>query len=140
MIRLMNHNEIDKIMDIWITAIVSSHRFIDQSFWLKQYHKVKQKLIDTPAYVICEQNQIVGFAMIAEYKYIAVYVISSKQEKGFGSLLIEYLKQRSDVLQAEVYIKNTASLHFFKKHGFEIISQQKNLDSHQMQNLLQWHK
>lgn len=140
MIRLMNHNEIDKIMDIWITAIVSSHRFIDQSFWLKQYHKVKQKLIDTPAYVICEQNQIVGFAMIAQDKYIAVYVISGKQGKGFGSLLIEYLKQRFNELQAEVYMKNTVALHFFKKHGFEIISQQKNLDSHQMQNLLQWHK
>lgn len=139
MIRLMNHMDIDIIMDIWITATISSHRFIDQSFWLKQYRMIKQKLMDTPTYVICEQERIVGFASVKDAKLLAMFIINGSQDKGFGSLLIEYIKKQCNELQANVYVKNNKALHFFKKHGFEITSQQKNPDSHQVQNLMQWH-
>lgn len=138
MIRLMNQEDIENIMDIWITATVSSHRFINQSFWLKQYRKVKQELNNTNTYVICEQDRIVGFASIKDHKLLCLLVISGMQNKGLGSLLIKHLKTQYDDLHAEIYVKNDKALRFFKKHGFEIASQHKNPDSHQIQNLIQW--
>ncbi len=140
MIRLMNHNDIDNVMDIWITAAISAHRFMNQSFWLKQYRKVKQKLKDTPAYVICEEQRIVGFAVVDKQRLAALYIISGKQRNGYGSLLLRHIQDQCEELYAEVYVKNNKALQFFKKHGFVIASQEKNPDSHQVQNTIQWNK
>lgn len=138
MIRLIQDDDIDKIMDIWITATISSHRFIDQSFWLKKYRKIKQKMNDAITYVICEHEQIVGFVSIKNQQILALSVISGKQRKGYGSSLLQHLKKEYEELHADVYVKNEKALRFFKKHGFIIVSRQNNADSHQMQNLIQW--
>lgn len=140
MIRLMQNKDIDKIMDIWITATIPSHRFIDQSFWLKKYRKLKQKMADTTTYVICEQEQIVGFVTIRNQEILALSIISGKQGKGFGSSLLRHLQNEYDELHAGVYVKNEKAQHFFKKHGFHINERQNNADSHQMQNLIRWQK
>ena len=105
MIRLMNHNDIDNVMDIWITAAISAHRFMNQSFWLKQYRKVKQKLKDTPAYVICEEQRIVGFAVVDKQRLAALYIISGKQRNGYGSSCNSTACQDT-LLLGEVYVRN----------------------------------
>ncbi len=114
MIRLMQGEDRNKVMDIWITATISAHRFINQSYWLKLYRKIKNITLDKAStYVICEDDSIVGFAAVYDKQLLALYIVCGRQGKGYGTSLLKHLQNQYQELQANVYVKNPDAVRFF---------------------------
>lgn len=140
MIREMQKEDMNRIMDIWLTATVKAHPFVDEKYWTKHYRTVKNKFLHSAhVYVTIEEDVIVGFISIQEDGVIdGLYIIPGRQKHHIGTQLLTYCKEHFTTLQAHVYEKNKAAAHFYRKNGFEAVDMQKNLDSNFEEYTLEW--
>lgn len=142
MIREMHKEDIDSVMDIWITSTIKAHPFIGQDYWLKHYRNVKSKYLSVAkTYVAIEDDVIVGFISILKDYFIgALFIIPGRQGRKFGEALLNHGKQLYPTLRAHAYEKNPRAVNFYKRQGFEAIGKQENVDSHFIEYVFDWTK
>ena len=63
---------------------------------------------------------------------VSVYVSTSAQGKGIGSIMLGHLVERAEeagiwTLQSSIFPENEASVHIHKKHGFRILGRREKI-------------
>ena len=112
MIRSLQKADINRIADIWLDTNLKAHSFISAQYWESNYELVKEMYEDG--------QKIQGFIGLSD-KYIeGIFVSEKMQSQGIGKLLLNYIKDRKDVLRLNVYQKNIRAIHFYQREGFEI--------------------
>lgn len=113
---------------MWLDATIKAHNFIEESYWKDSYNIVKEQYIPiSDTYVFWEDGVIKGFVAIIEENFIgAIFVDIASQGKSIGKQLVAHVKEIYDVLELSVYKDNVKSYEFYKKVGFEVISEQQN--------------
>lgn len=131
MIRKLNNEDIDKVMDIWKESTIKAHEFIDKDYWENNYDTVKNEYIPiSDTFVYDDGENIRGFISIINNEFIgALFVDVNYQGLGIGSKLIDYITTKYDKLNLAVYKENEKSVKFYTDKGFKIIEEQKNEDS-----------
>lgn len=125
MIRKYRDADMDQILDIWLSASIKAHAFIESAFWTSKVSEMREVYLPASETFVFESGaQIAGFYSLYENTLAAVFVAPSLQGKGVGTALIEDAKSRRERLQLTVYSENEPSIHFYKKHGFSSIGQQ----------------
>jgi len=71
-------------------------------------------------FVYEECASIEGFISMMDNHIAAIFVNPEKQGLGIGNALISYIKRSHPVLTLSVYSKNTGSIEFYRKMGFEV--------------------
>lgn len=130
-IRKAKTQDLESILKIWLEASVKAHHFIPTSFWQNQLDDMRNiYLPSSKNYVLEKYNTVIGFASVLEDNSLLVtlFIDPKNQGQGYGSSLIEFLKQHYPRLDLKVYAENTASVHFYQKHGFQVI--EKSMDEH----------
>ncbi|NHB96083.1 N-acetyltransferase [Photorhabdus stackebrandtii] len=132
MIRPFDTQDMDTILDIWLSASLIAHHFIDADFWKSKTDDMRNIYIpSSETYVYEEQNSVKGFLSLYENSIAAIFVSPSAQGRGIGKQLISYAKNLRNKLELEVYCQNKNSISFYLSCGFvkkgEIID--KNTDS-----------
>lgn len=142
MIRKLENRDIDAIMNIWKDSTIKAHDFIDKGYWTNNYNVVREVYIPMSEVFVYEENSnIYGFIGIIENKFIgALFVDVNKQGIGIGSKLIDFAIDKYKQLDLAVYKDNKASVEFYKKKGFKIISEQENEDSNFMEYTMRYKK
>lgn len=138
----MKEQDIEQVMDVWLTTTIKAHPFIEEKYWVKHYPTVKQKYLKVAkTYVYEENGVVVGFLSLLNQSYIgALFVIPGCQKRKIGSALLEMIQAQSDALEVHAYERNAKAVHFYKKHGFEAYDRQNNLDSQYPEIILKWNK
>jgi putative acetyltransferase len=124
-------NEIDDIMDIWLSSTIQAHDFIPEDYWHKSYDLVKDVYLpQSETYVYTGNGDILGFISIINKEFIgAIFIKKEHQGKGIGRKLIEFIKSHYDVLSLAVYKKNQNAVKFYINRDFKYISEQLNEDT-----------
>lgn len=120
MIRELEINDINEVMEIWKYATIEAHNFINKEYWLGKYSEVKDVYIPmSKTFIYEENNDIRGFISILDDNFIgALFVDISSQGKGIGSQLIDFVKKRYNKLSLAVYKNNKKAVEFYKGAGF----------------------
>ena len=120
MIRTLQNADINRVADIWLDTNLKAHSFISAQYWECNYELVKEMLSQAEVYVYEDGQKIQGFIGLSD-KYIeGIFVSEKMQSQGIGKLLLNYIKDRKDVLHLNVYQKNIRAIHFYQREGFEI--------------------
>ena len=130
MIRKLENNDIDRVMDIWLRSTVKAHHFIEKEYWEDNYDTVKNIYIPMADTYVYEKDEIKGFISIINNEFIgALFVDNESQGQGIGKALIKYVQNKYSVLNLAVYKDNYKSVEFYKKVGFKIKSENINEDT-----------
>lgn len=131
MIRKLDNKDVNRIMEIWLESTIKAHSFIEKEYWQSNYNTVKYVYIPIAETYVYEENDVIkGFISIIDKEFIgALFVDNDYQGLGVGSKLINFVLNKYDTLSLAVYKENFKSVRFYKKMGFEILSEEINEDS-----------
>ncbi|MBE6067452.1 MAG: N-acetyltransferase [Clostridium lundense] len=140
MIRELETNDINKVMEIWKHATIEAHNFINKEYWLDKYNEVKNVYIPmSKTFIYEEDNDIKGFISILNDDFIgALFVDISSQGKGIGSELIDFVKERYNKLSLDVYKNNKKAVEFYKSIGFILYEEKIDEDTNEKELIMRY--
>ena len=120
MIRKFREEDTVKVMTIWTKGNFEAHSFIDKDYWLLNFNKVKDEYLkNAETYVYVENDEIKGFISLLDGFYIrALFVKKEYKRQGIGKKLINFVKEKYDRLELNVYEKNVNATLFYISLGF----------------------
>jgi len=125
MIRISTPQDTDTILDIWLSASIQAHDFIEAAFWLSQVDAMRTLYLPaSEVYVFERDSVVVGFHALHGDNLAALFVAPALQGRGIGSQLIAHAKNQRAVLNLSVYQENQASYRFYLAQGFVVVSEQ----------------
>ena len=113
MIRKLLNGDIDRVADIWLKTNLKAHYFISNQYWKSNYELVKEMMSQSEVYVYEDDKMIQGFEYIE-----GIFVSDEMQSCGIGKLLLDYIKDKKERLQLNVYQKNVSAISFYQREGF----------------------
>lgn len=138
MIRKLDKNDINQLLQIWLEVNIKIHNFIPKEYWEEQYDNVKELLPNSEIYVYEENEKIVAFVGLIQNYIAGIFVSFSFQSKGIGKKLLDYIKEFKKELSLNVYVKNISAIKFYQREGFIINSQNIDEETKEQQILMIW--
>ncbi|KLD99863.1 N-acetyltransferase [Aliarcobacter butzleri] len=138
MIRKLDKNDINQLLQIWLEVNIKTHNFIPKEYWEEQYDNVKELLPNSEIYVYEENEKIVAFVGLIENYIAGIFVSFSFQSKGIGKKLLDYIKEFKKELSLNVYVKNISAIKFYQREGFIINSENIDEETKEQQILMIW--
>ncbi|QIK68912.1 GNAT family N-acetyltransferase [Erysipelothrix sp. HDW6C] len=124
MIRLMEIQEIDDVMKIWLDTNIEVHHEVPASYWEGNVADVKAAMENSNIYVALKDDTIVGFAGVSEGYYLAgIFVAETHRSDGVGKALLDYLKKTYEEITLDVYAFNEGAVRFYTKESFVIVGE-----------------
>lgn len=125
MIRSYRSDDIDSVLDIWLTASVKAHDFVAADFWRSHLDSMRDIYIpESQVYVYEKESVVLGFYALHDNCLAALFVDPMHQGAGIGSQLMAHALQQRSQLELTVYKDNAPSVAFYLARGFNIINEQ----------------
>ncbi|WP_182201324.1 N-acetyltransferase [Paraliobacillus salinarum] len=141
MIRIYKDTDIDTLVDIWYKGSLQAHHFINESYWKAQMKDMKEKYIPmSETHVITNESKIVGFISMVDNYLAALFIDIEHQNHGAGKALLDFIKERKNVIELKVYKENTSALRFYKNNGFIIKIELTDEQTNEQEYLMEWKK
>lgn len=142
MIRKMQACDLTVVMQIWLDTNIHAHDFIDEKYWISNYHSVKDMLPQAEIYVYENDatKQIEGFIGLTDTYIAGIFVKEAHQSKGIGKQLLHYVKDKKAVLSLNVYQKNIRAVKFYQREQFIIQSEHIDDETNEKEYIMLWHK
>ena len=138
MIRKFEKNDIDGVMQIWLSGNLDAHSFISNEYWKSNYNLVQEQIQQADIFVYEDNSRICGFIGIVEGYIAGIFVDKDYRNHGIGKMLIEYVKQYYDVLTLNVYRKNERAVSFYHRQGFSTVSESIDCDTNEVEYKMKW--
>ena len=125
MISASTAKDIEAVLDIWLSASLKAHDFIEPAFWKSQTGNMRQ--IYLPAaetHVYKKNSEVMGFYALSGDTLAALFVKPEFQGQGIGKQLLAHARGRRNRLTLSVYKENESSCRFYLAQGFRIIREQ----------------
>ena len=142
MVRKFKEEDTVKVMTIWTKGNFQAHSFIDKDYWLLNFNKVKDEYLKKAnTYVYVEDDTIKGFVSVLDDYYIgALFVRREYKRQGIGRKLLNYVKERYDRLELNVYEKNMDAILFYVSQGFVNQKIQIDGETNEKEYVMEWKK
>ena len=125
MIRTFEPRDMDRLLEIWLSASIKAHDFIDASFWQANIESMRDVYIPaSETFVIEDSSGVLGFYSLLDSQLAALFVDPAHQGKGFGKQLLDHAKCLRKELSLSVYKENTPSVGFYTSRGFKRVKEQ----------------
>jgi len=112
----------DQIIEVWFDASSLAHPFLEEDFVAKVKKDMREIYIPNNKTWVYEQDgKIIGFISMMGNEIGGLFVQPSNHSKGIGTLLVDFVKPMYDVLEVEVFEKNSIGRAFYDKYGFKQI-------------------
>lgn len=138
MIRKFEKNDIDGVMQIWLSGNLDAHSFISDEYWKSNYNLVQEQIQQADIFVYEDKGRICGFIGIVEGYIAGIFVDKDYRNHSIGKMLIEYVKQYYDVLTLNVYRKNERAVSFYHRQGFSTVSESIDCDTNEVEYKMKW--
>ena len=141
MIRKIEPEEINDVLDIWINASIQAHNFIDKEFWESKLDDMREIYIPNSETYIYKENEIImGFFSLHGDMLAAMFVSPEFQNNGIGRKLMNKAKSLRNKLELTVYKENPNAIEFYKKCGFDIIKEKVDVHTGHIEILMNYRK
>lgn len=121
MIRPSAAEDMDALLEIWLSATLVSHDFIPASFWRAQLQDMRHFYLPySQVWVYERAGAVTGFYALVEEQLAAIFVAPAYQGQGIGKCLLNHAKSQRSSLLLQVYQRNHKSLAFYESQGFAI--------------------
>ena len=110
MIRPLEPEDTDTVLEIWLRSSVAAHDFVPRSYW--------EGKLDESAESVC------GFVSLVENYVAALFVHPDRQGQGIGRRLLQWAAAQYPTLELSVYAENKRAVRFYLREGFEIRQEQ----------------
>lgn len=125
MIRKFKESDMNIVLDIWLSASINAHNFVEQSFWKSQVDNMRNIYIPaSETYIFEEDTKVLGFYSLNKNILAAIFVSPEHQGNGIGKKLITHAKGQRDGLTLNVYKENVPTYKFYLSQGFIVLSEQ----------------
>lgn len=142
MIRKFREEDTVKVMTIWTKGNFEAHSFIDKDYWLLNFNKVKDEYLKrAETYVYVEDDIIKGFISLLNNNFIgALFIRKEYRRQGIGRKLINFVKDKYDKLELQVYEKNVNAMLFYASLGFVNKKIQIDDNTNEKEYVMEWDK
>ena len=142
MIRKFREEDTVKVMTIWTKGNFEAHSFIDKDYWLLNFNKVKDEYLkNAETYVYVENDEIKGFISLLNGFYIgSLFVKKEYKRQGIGKKLINFVKEKYDRLELNVYEKNVNATLFYISLGFVNKKIQIDEKTNEKEYVMEWNR
>jgi len=124
MIREFVPSDMDSVLDVWLSASIKAHDFVESDFWRSQLENMRNIYIPaSEVYVYEDESGLFGFCALLEDQLAAIFVAPEAQGKGIGKSLLLHAKARRKTITLSVYKANSSSIIFYKSQGFSIVGE-----------------
>ncbi|WP_291583899.1 GNAT family N-acetyltransferase [Clostridium sp. UBA6640] len=138
-IRKYNENEINYIVELWCEVSKKSHDFINPKYWEEKKEDMAIEYIPmSETYVIEDNGKILGFVSMVDNYLAALFIDSNYHNKGYGNKLLNFVKERRDEIQLNVYEKNKKAYGFYLRNGFILKDELIDNDTGEKDYLMIW--
>ncbi|MBN2693536.1 GNAT family N-acetyltransferase [bacterium] len=119
MIRKLQENDIEGIINIWHQASSLAHPFLEPDFVEKEKNDLREIYIPKSETWVYEDNgSLIGFISMLGNEIGGLFVLPNFHSKGVGTQLVNFIKELHSELEVEVFEKNSIGRGFYKKYGF----------------------
>lgn len=140
-IKKLENKDIDKVVDLWYETSVTAHDFISPEYWKDNKTAMAEKYLPgSETYLALVKNEIAGFVTMVDNYLAAIFISPEMQGKGLGKQLLDFVKIEREIIQLKVYKKNSKTLQFYKNQNFELVSENEEEATGEMECLMQWEK
>lgn len=138
MIRKMNANELDQVMQIWLQSNIDAHNFIPVNYWEGNYDLVKTMFPKADVYVYIDDDKLIGFIGIMDTYIAGIFVDKKVRSKGVGKQLLDYAKEIHHELTLHAYRQNERAVAFYEREGFKVINEDMDEKTSQREVEMEW--
>lgn len=119
-IRLATSEDYPRIMEIWESAVRATHDFLSEED-LQHFKEIipKEYLPNLEVYLISENNEVQGFASVAEGNLEMLFIHDEARGKGLGKKLYQFMKDKTGLTKVDVNEQNPQAIGFYEKMGFK---------------------
>ncbi|MCA6068490.1 GNAT family N-acetyltransferase [Chryseobacterium sp. RG1] len=119
-IRLATSEDYPRIMEVWESAVRATHDFLSEED-LQHFKEIipKEYLPNLKVYLITENNEVQGFASVAEVNLEMLFIHDEARGKGFGRTLYQSMKDKTGLTKVDVNEQNPQAIGFYEKMGFK---------------------
>ena len=140
-IRKLKSNDIAVVVELWFDISIQAHNFISPDYWKENKKAMAETYLpNSETYLAIINDEIVGFVAMVDNFLAALFVQTKMQGQGIGNNLLCYIKERRETIQLKVYKKNSNSVQFYKKQGFDILSDEIDKKTDEIEYLMEWNK
>ena len=112
-IRKLSDKDITEVVELWYETSIEAHSFIPSDYWESNKEAMAEiYLPNSETYMAVEKNKNLGFIAMADNYLAAIFVKNNMQGCGVGKTLLNYVKEKREVIQLKVYKKNHDSVNF----------------------------
>lgn len=123
-IRKLQLNDLDEVMQIWLAGNLKAHPFVAPSYWKEHLPLVRQALMQAKVIVAVNNSKIVGFAGMQANYLARIFVKEEFQHQGVGRKLLSAIKQTHASITLEVYLANEQAVRFYRQQDFKVVKEQ----------------
>ena len=113
MIRKFKPEDIDNIMDIWLSANIDAHSFIPEDYFINNLSQVKTQIEQAEIYVYESGGVPAGFIGLTESYIAGLFVKKCMRSNGIGSALLDTVLKTHSRLSLSVYSRNKSAVDFY---------------------------
>nr|AGS50317.1 hypothetical protein [uncultured bacterium Ele45G2] len=140
-IRPARTEEIQRLVEIWIAGSLTAHHFIKPDYWISRKEEMAEKYLPmAQSYVLEQDGVIAGFISMVDHYLAALFVDVTQQKKGYGKLLLDYIKQDHETVQLRVYQNNATATRFYRNNGFQVVDECVDESTGQQEFVMEWKK
>ncbi|WP_418027603.1 N-acetyltransferase [Paenibacillus sp. JJ1722] len=141
-IRPANVEELNELTAIWLDASIEAHHFIAPQYWASQVTEMENRYLPLAQnYVIIQDDHSIGgFVSMLDGYLAALFIRVDSQRKGYGKLLLDWIKKQHDEIQLKVYQSNTKAFNFYTKNGFTIQAESVDAETDEKEFVMAWTK
>ncbi|MFT2009274.1 N-acetyltransferase [Pontibacter sp. 13R65] len=140
-IKKLEAKDIEPTVELWYKVSVTAHPFVPAAYWRNNKEAMATIYLPTSeTYVSIEDDKIVGFIAMAENYLAALFVDNKLQGKGIGKTLLNFIKGKRTVIHLKVFKKNIKSIEFYQSQCFNIVSENKDKETGELEFLMEWRK
>lgn len=140
-VRLFAENDIDSMVEIWLAGSKEAHRFIPSEYWESNRSVMQETYLPmSQSYVLEAEGALAGFISMVDDYLAALFVSPAEQGKGYGKILLNYVKNQKETITLKVYQENDHAVRFYQKNGFVIASEAVDENTSSKEYVMVWNK
>ena len=122
MIREVKKTDYPILVDIWESAVLSTHDFLKKEDFLYYREHLPTYFQYVTLYGYEQDGRLVGFIGVAENNIEMLFVHNDYRYKGVGKRLVMYAIEKLQVCKVDVNEQNIQAVGFYQHMGFSVIT------------------
>ena len=120
MIRKIKVTDYPRLMEIWESAVLSTHDFLKEEDFLNYKEHLPVYFQHVTLFGFEQEGILIGFMGIAERNLEMLFIDNNYRGTGIGKKLITYAIDNLQVTKVDVNEQNTQAVGFYKHIGFSV--------------------